>query len=121
MRVGAGGGPGALGEHAYSRGVRVEILRIEECPNWQQAESAVQTAAQRLGLNGLEVVVRVLTTDEDAAAVPFAGSPTVLVEGRDPFPSGGPTGLACRVYPTPAGFRGAPSVEQLMDVLRKQQ
>lgn len=81
----------------------------------------MQTAAQRLGLNGLEVVVRVLTTDEDAAAVPFAGSPTVLVEGRDPFPSGGPTGLACRVYPTPAGFRGAPSVEQLMDVLRKQQ
>lgn len=116
----AAGGP-RTGEHAYSRSVRVEILRIEECPNWQQAESAVRAAAERLGLDELEVVVRVLSAEEDAAAVSFAGSPTILVEGRDPFPSGGTSGLACRVYLTPAGFRGAPSVKQLMDVLRKQQ
>ena len=99
--------------------MRVEILRIEECPNWEQAESAVRAAGELLGFGDLDVVVRVLASEEEAAAVPFAGSPTILIDGRDAFPAAGPTAdLACRIYPTPSGFRGAPSVDQLVAALR---
>ena len=102
--------------------MRVEILRIDECPNWQQAESAVRAAVELLGIGDLDVVVRVLASEEEAAAVPFAGSPTILIEGRDPFPSAGTTtDLACRIYPTPAGLRGAPSVDQLVAAFRDKQ
>lgn len=42
----------------------------------------------------------------------------MLVDGVDPF--AGPDlhlGLACRVYTTPAGLAGSPTVEQLRAVL----
>jgi hypothetical protein len=44
----------------------------------------------------------------------------VLVDGRDPFASDeDPVGLSCRVFRTAAGLRGAPTVEQLRDVLQR--
>ena len=48
-----------------------------------------------------------------------AGSPTILVDGRDLFPrstewSGG---LACRLCRTPAGSVGVPGVEDIMTAL----
>lgn len=48
----------------------------------------------------------------------FRGSPTVLVDGRDPFADGGEAfGLACRVYPTEEGPAGSPTVAQLRAVV----
>ena len=62
-----------------------------------------------------------LRTSEEAGAVPFAGSPTILVNGEDGFPTEGPTiELACRIYPTGSGFAGLPTVEQLLEIFSKQ-
>jgi hypothetical protein len=47
----------------------------------------------------------------------FHGSPTIIVDGHDPFPTAGQPGLACRIYQTPAGPAGAPTVEQLRSAL----
>jgi hypothetical protein len=58
-------------------------------------------------------------TPEEAEAGPFRGSPTVLVNGRDPFAdTDSPVGFSCRVYRTEGGLAGAPTVEQLVAVLR---
>jgi hypothetical protein len=47
------------------------------------------------------------------------GSPTVLIDGEDPFADpDAPVGLACRVYPTADELAGAPSVAQLTAALR---
>ncbi|MCX4582402.1 hypothetical protein [Streptomyces sp. NBC_01481] len=48
----------------------------------------------------------------------FTGSPTILVDGHDPFtdPSR-PPGLACRIYRTPHGLSGVPEIDQLRQVL----
>jgi hypothetical protein len=55
---------------------------------------------------------------EEAARVGFAGSPTMLVDGSDPFATGDePSGLACAVYETPDGPQGSPTLEQLREVL----
>jgi hypothetical protein len=57
---------------------------------------------------------RVVATVEDAEVARFRGSPTILVDGVDPFALGDePFGLACRVYQTPDGLAGVPTAEQL--------
>jgi hypothetical protein len=98
--------------------MRVEILHIDECPNWVEAGTRVRTVLDELGLRDVEIRYRLLTTSTEAADVPFAGSPTILLDGVDAFPSDGRTSdLACRVYYSEAGFAGLPTFDQLRDSL----
>ena len=54
-----------------------------------------------------------------AAEHAHRGSPTVLVDGVDPFgDDAGAVGLSCRLYRTDAGLVGAPTVDQLVSALR---
>ncbi len=95
--------------------MRVEILHIEDCPNWVEAGSRVEAALVELHRHDISVSYRALTDTAQAAAVPFAGSPTILLEGVDLFPTAGRTSdLACRVYRTGMGFAGVPTVAQLV-------
>ena len=66
--------------------------------------------------DNFETIERCLVETQQAAdAFGFAGSPSILIDGRDPFPSSsGDIGLMCRVYYTPEGPAGAPTVEQLV-------
>ncbi len=95
----------------------IELLYFADCPNWQVTDERLREALRLAGRDD-EVEYRTVETEAQAEAVGFAGSPTVLVDGRDPFadPSGEPAaaGLSCRVYWTPAGLAGAPTVEQLV-------
>lgn len=95
------------------------LLHVDGCPNWQEAHSRVQQALRETGASEDAVTVHRVQTDEQAHQLSFRGSPTVLVNGYDPFadPSA-PVGLACRVYRTAAGLAGAPSVEELSAALR---
>ncbi len=49
----------------------------------------------------------------------MTGSPTLLLDGRDPFAGDGARpGVCCRLYPGPDGVvEGAPTVESLRAVL----
>jgi hypothetical protein len=59
-------------------------------------------------------------TSDQAEALGFIGSPTVLVDGRDPFARGDePAALACRVFTTSDGPAGSPTVEQFVGVLSR--
>jgi hypothetical protein len=99
--------------------MRVEILHIDECPNWVEAGTRVEAALAELGRGDVEVSYRLLTDSVQAAAVPFAGSPTILLDGVDAFPTDGRTSdLACRIYRTDTGFAGMPSVAQLVEAIR---
>ena len=53
----------------------------------------------------------------------FDGSPTILIDGNDPFPGpSGPVGLSCRSYPccadAAARAPGYPTRERLAEVLQ---
>ncbi|MEU3552403.1 hypothetical protein [Streptomyces longwoodensis] len=51
----------------------------------------------------------------------FTGSPTILMNGRDPFAEPGAVpSLACRIYRTPTGPAGAPGLDQLRQALAKE-
>ncbi len=68
----------------------------------------------------LPVTTQEITTDTAAAALGMAGSPTLLINGVDPFrnPNQGGGALACRIYRDENGYAvPAPSVPQLRAVL----
>ncbi|GAA4470845.1 hypothetical protein GCM10023094_00410 [Rhodococcus olei] len=77
--------------------MKVEILYVDECPNRREAGEHVLAALTSAGRVGADVDDRLPSTREEAAAVPFAGSPTILVDGVDAFPAERVTELACRV------------------------
>jgi hypothetical protein len=98
--------------------VKVELLYLDDCPNWRLTEGRLTTALLLANRGNVTVVRRRVDTDEQAAALGFVGSPTVLVDGRDPFVTGGESvGLACRLFRGAAGFEGAPTIEQLVEAV----
>jgi hypothetical protein len=100
-------------------GMSVTLLYIDGCPNRQAAEERLLTALQATSRLDDELTRELVSTPEEAERLRFRGSPTILVDGEDPFadPSA-PVGLACRLFETPDGLRGAPTVDQLVQVLR---
>jgi hypothetical protein len=99
--------------------VDIRLLYFDGCPHWMVAEERLRAALARLGRDGEKIRHVLVETSEDAERLGFLGSPTILVDGRDPFALGTePPALACRVYQTPEGRRaGSPTVEQLVEVL----
>jgi hypothetical protein len=98
--------------------VEITVLHVSDCPNVALAQERIATAAAQLGVEPLVRDVEV-TTEEDAAALGFTGSPTVRVDGHEVAPqSGAPPSLACRLYVTSTGREGAPSVDQLVAAMR---
>ena len=93
----------------------VTLRYFDGCPNWEIADQRLRSLADEVGFT---LRYEQVETPEEAERLGFAGSPTVLVDGVDPFATGdGPTGLACRVYATDQGPQGSPTVEQLRAVL----
>lgn len=89
----------------------VTVLYFDGCPSWR-------VAVERLRALGAEPDLQRVETAGDVRRLGFTGSPTILVDGRDPFASGDePVGMSCRMYRTPEGLAGAPSVAQLRDAL----
>lgn len=88
------------------------MLYFEGCPNWQVVDRRLaELAAERPGLRVTHCQVR---TIEQAQRVGFRGSPSIHVGGVDVFAAADAgVGLACRVYETPDGMAGAPTLEQL--------
>ncbi len=94
----------------------IALLYFDDCPNWKIADERLAAiAAERPDLT---VTRHLVETLEEAERVGFHGSPSILVDGVDVFadPEAG-VGLSCRVYRTPDGLAGAPTVEQLRAAL----
>lgn len=99
--------------------MRVGLRYFDGCPNWRVAQGRLRQVLAELGSSDVPVELERIETPERAEAVAFRGSPTVLVDGEDPFlDEGAPVGLMCRIYRTPDGPQGAPSVDQLRAALR---
>lgn len=95
--------------------MNVTLLYFEGCPSWQIVDARLAELADELDFT---VTRRQVTSPKAAEEVGVRGSPTILVDGRDVFAGGHePVGLSCRVYQTPEGPAGAPTVDQLRAVL----
>ena len=90
----------------------ISLLYFDGCPNWKTtAERLTVIAAERPEIT---VIRHLVETVEEAERVAFHGSPSILIDGVDPFAGAGAgVGLACRIYQTPQGPAGSPTLEQL--------
>ncbi|HKN81371.1 MAG TPA: thioredoxin family protein [Actinomycetota bacterium] len=100
--------------------MEVRLLYFEGCPHWQTMHDRLRAALRAEGMASVEPILVPVETAEDAERLRFIGSPTMLVDGRDPFAGGTEAsfGLTCRVYQTLEGLAGSPSVEQLRSALQ---
>lgn len=96
----------------------VTVRYFAGCPNWSDAVALVRAVLDDSGLEDMPIELEPVETPQDAERLGFIGSPTILVDGHDPFdPGDAPVGLACRVYRTSVGLRGIPSRADLERVL----
>lgn len=97
--------------------VGITLQYFEGCPNWEVTD-------RRLAALGVPVTYQRIETLSEALQHGFRGSPTVLVNGVDPFEDpDAPIGLSCRIYRGPAGPTGTPSADDLkraIDSARKE-
>ena len=86
------------------------------CPNWEVLDQRLAEVVN--DRSDVRVIRQLVETPEDAVRLGFHGSPTVLVDGIDPFADERThVGLACRMFRTPAGIAGSPTVEQLREAI----
>jgi hypothetical protein len=98
--------------------MRVQLLYFDGCPHWTVLEERLREALELLDDPSTIEYLQVESQGE-AERLRFAGSPSILLNGMDPFTL--PTsafGLSCRVYSTPDGPSGSPTLEQLVGALR---
>ena len=94
----------------------ITLQYFDGCPNWKEVDAHLQTLKSE-GLE-LSVTLQLIDTPEAAEAEGFRGSPTVVINGTDPFADpDAPIGLACRVYRTDEGYAGSPSLRQLREAM----
>jgi hypothetical protein len=99
--------------------MEVRLRYFEGCPHWRIMHERLREALRQDGLADVEPILERVETDDDAQRLRFIGSPTILINGHDPFAGDeAPFGLTCRVYQTPVGLAGSPTPEQLREALR---
>ena len=98
--------------------MEIDVLYVADCPNRTLTRHRLDEALKGAGLGSATIRQHEVRSDEEAARLGMRGSPSILIDGRDPFAEPGQgTSLSCRLYPGDAGPTGAPSVEQLVAAL----
>ncbi|MGW9567026.1 thioredoxin family protein [Prescottella equi] len=97
----------------------IELLYFDGCPNWQRARDLLADALATTGNADTPIVLRALTTSEEAQRQGFPGSPTIRIDGADPFASTGVAALACRVYRGHECADGLPDLSSLIVAIRR--
>jgi hypothetical protein len=96
----------------------VEFLVVPDCLNESVALSVLRSAFDRVGLAGQSARTTVIANQDQAEERGFVGSPTILIDGVDPFGVAGQSpAVACRVYVTPAGLSGVPPLGDVISAL----
>ncbi len=99
--------------------MRIEILHVEDCPNAAEAGERTRAALAAVGAKGREIAYRLITEPAQLEGLDFAGSPTILLDGTDLFPSDGATrDLACRVYVSHGRMAKLPADDEIAAALR---
>jgi hypothetical protein len=99
---------------AHHREVDIEVRFVEGCPHLPVTRQRLALALDAAGRPDIDVQLRVVRTDAEAAELGFTGSPTILIDGRDAFPDRHVVaGLSCRLSRSAESTSGSPTVEQL--------
>jgi hypothetical protein len=98
-------------------GLELTLLVVPDCPHAELLDQRLESVLTNW--TALTVIRRTITDLDQAERWGMRGSPTVLVDGIDPFAAGGQRpSLSCRLYWGPDGRAdGAPSIQALRDAI----
>src|SRR5260370_20923719 len=100
--------------------MRVELLHIPDCPNYEVAARLLKEILHEHGLP--QKIAEVSVTDfSQAEALAFPGSPTIRINGKDvdpAFPEQDYRGLSCRTYILYGKRQGVPSRAMISQPIR---
>ena len=100
--------------------IQITLRTVDGCPHRILAEERLRHALAAPDAPMARIAHERVGTQAEAERVGFRGSPTILLDGHDPFAEAGdPVGLACRVYRNEEGVEGAPSLARLRAALRR--
>jgi hypothetical protein len=96
--------------------MRITVLTVPDCPN---TPAVIERITGALAGRPASVELVEVTGEAEAARLGMTGSPTILLDGVDPFAAAGAVpGLSCRIYRGPDGAAdGAPSMQDLKAAL----
>ncbi|MBN8579226.1 MAG: thioredoxin family protein [Anaerolineae bacterium] len=98
--------------------MKIQLLYFDDCPSWETGLRNLQIALQEENLSASIEMVNVVD-DDDATRLKFLGSPHFRVDGEDLWHEEREIySLSCRIYPTPEGIKGFPTVSMLRAQLR---
>lgn len=99
--------------------VRIDVLQVTDCPHLAPTVVRLREALDDTGLSA-SITEQLIDNEVDARRLGMRGSPTVLIDGEDPFGSSAEVGsVSCRLYVVGDGLDGAPSVAQLIGALTR--
>jgi len=99
--------------------MRIELLVVRGCPHEDAAAELIRAAVADTQVQA-NVTRTIINGQEQAQERGFIGSPTILLNGIDPFAvPQAPVALACRLYTTPHGVRGIPALPDLRQALMR--
>jgi hypothetical protein len=100
--------------------MQVQLIYFDGCPHWRLAKERLARAVRYAGVGDVEITLVAVGDLEQATRAGLTGSPTILIDGVDPFAADNPaTGISCRIYRTANGLSGAPGVVRLTAALRE--
>jgi hypothetical protein len=101
-------------------GMKVELLVVADYPDEASAAALLRTALDDVGLARIPIATTVIDTAAEAERRGFIGSPTILIDGHDPFVEPGqPAGLGRRTYRNSTGAAGIPDLRRLRQALKQ--
>jgi hypothetical protein len=94
--------------------MQVEVLVVPDCPNAETTATVVRRALDEFGLSAVPITTVLVTSQEQAEQAGFVGSPTIMIDGRDPFAdTSQKPALTCRLYRDGATLTGTPPAEHV--------
>ena len=105
--------------------MKIELLYFEGCPNHEPAMKILRQALDSLGRQDRIDEIQV-STQSEAEAIRFVGSPSIRINGSDVEPwarAAKAFGLSCRTYVHGSQHSGVPSRElvrgAIMEAIRE--
>ena len=97
--------------------MKVTLQYFDSCPNWRVVDQRIREVIESEDLD-IDLDYQLIESPEAAEQYGFHGSPSILIDGVDPFATADTqVGYACRIYLTESGPAEAPSVEQIAQAL----
>ncbi len=98
--------------------MKITIQYFDGCPHWKLADERVRRVLGDFSGDDVTLEYQFIDSPETADQVGFHGSPTILIDDRDPFITGvEQVGMSCRVFRTEDGIQGAPTEAELRKAL----